>query len=272
MPDTFAADPDRLALGRVTSDAANKGTPIWTPDGQHVVFTSDRDGGRDGFYQKSADGTGDVEYLATIDGEALRAGNWSPEGSHLVFSLFRGRATTDIGVLSMGRERSWRFLLETDAEEFGPAISPDGRWLAYVSDETGHFEVYVDRFPDLSDRQQVSTDGGLDPLWSPDGRGLYYLGTGGTEPYDMRIVSIDPGPPFSVGHSEVLFSRETFDRPRSSARFHDIASDGQRFLLLSPQSAGAGAVVSPQINVVLNWHQELLEHAYNRRHDPGTSD
>ena len=257
----WIADATRGTLGRITSAAANEGAPIWTPDGRHVVFTSDRDGGRDAFYRKSADGTGEVEHLATIDGEGLRAGNWSPDGSHLVFSLYRDGATTttDIGVLSMETERSWRLLLETDADEFGPAISPDGRWLAYVSDETGNHEVYVARFPDLGDRQQVSTDGGLDPLWSPDGRELYYLGTGGAEPYEMRLVSIAPGPPFSVGHSEVLFSRATVVRPTSAARFHDIASDGQRFLFLSPQSAGAGAVVSPQINVVLNWTQELLE-------------
>ena len=255
----WIADVTRGTLSRVTSEAANEATPIWTPDGEQVVFTSDRDGGL-GFYRKSADGTGEVEHLAAIDGLGpLLGGNWSPEESHLAFSLVQNATRFDIGVLSMDGERSWEPLLETEAVEFAPAISPDGQWIAYVSNETGRFEVYVQRFPDLGERQQISTDGGLDPLWSPDGRELYYLGTsGGVAPVDMRVVSIEPGAPLSVGSPEVLFARGSFGRPPGPERYHDIAPDGRRFLLRSPQGASdPGAVVSPQINVVLNWHEEL---------------
>ena len=257
----WIADAIRGTLSRVTLEAANGFSPIWTPDGQHVVFTSAPDGAF-GFYRKSADGTGDAERLVTIEAASqLRAGNWTADGSQLVFTLTTDDSGSDIGVLSMEDEPSWEPLFGTDADEYLPALSPDGRRIAYVSTETGQPEVYVQRFPDLGERQQVSTDGGIDPLWSPDGRALYYLGTGGGAPDDMRVVSIEPGPPFSVGRPEVLFALGNFfGRPRGEGRYHDIAPDGQRFLILSGQGASeAGAPSSRQINVVLNWHQELLE-------------
>ena len=255
----WIADATRGTLSRVTSDAANDTSPVWTPDGRQVVFTSDRDGGL-GFYRKAADGTGEVERLATLEGAApTRAHGWSRDGRSLVFDGSQ-RAGGDIAVLSMDGEPSWEPLLDTDAGEFGPAISPDGQWIAYVSNETGDAEIYVQRFPDLGERQQISTDGGLDPVWSPGGRALYYLGTGGNAPDDMRVVSIDPGPPLSVGNSEVLFDHTPYARSPGATRNYDIAPDGQRFLMLSPQRASdPSAVVPPQINVVLNWHQELLE-------------
>ena len=251
----WVADATRGTLSRVTSDEANEFWPVWTPDGRQVVFTSDRDGGR-GFYRKSADGTGDVEHLVTIEGAGgLRAGNWSPDGSRLVFDSVQDATRQDIGVLSMEGEPSWEPLFETEVGEFGPTISPDGQWLAYVSAETGRNEVYVQRFPDLGERHQISTDGGVDPLWSPDGQALYYRGTGRYTLDDMRFVSIDPGSPFSVGNPQVLFARASF-RPAGGGRQHDITPDGQRFLMLSTRSeTDAGA--SPQINVVLNWFEEL---------------
>ena len=97
-------------------------------------------------------------------------------------------------------------LAATAVGEFDPVISPDGHWIAYVSGETGRGEVYVQRFPELGLRQQISTDGGLRPAWSPDGRAIFYLGTrGGGVPDEMAVVTIDPGPPLSVGTPEVLF-------------------------------------------------------------------
>ena len=255
----WIADATRGTLSRVTSDAANAFSPIWTSDGQHVVFASDRDGGR-AFYRKSADGTGEVERLASIeDAGFLRTGNWSPDGNSLVFEVIRPDTGGDIGVLSMLEEPSWEPLLQTDANEYAPAVSPDGQWFAYVSNDTGRYEVYVQRFPDLGARQQISTNGGIDPLWSPDGRALYYLGTGGNAPDDMRVVSIDPGPPLSVGTPDLVFEGR-YIRPRGSGRYHDIAPDGQRFLMvLDSRTELVAGTLTPEIHVVLNWFEELKE-------------
>ena len=255
----WVADATRGTLSRVTS-AANDTSPVWTPDGQQVVFTSNRGGGL-GFFRKSADGTGDVEPLATIDGAArLRAYGWSSDGNSLVFDMVRSGTGTDIGVLSMEGERSWEPLLESETTEVAPAVSPDGQWIAYLSTDTGRREVYVQRFPDLGERQQISTEGGGDPLWSPDGQALFFLGGGDVPPDEMAVVTIDPGPPLSVGNPEVLFDHAPYRRDPGDGRMYDIAPDGQRFLMVSTQDASeAGAVVSPQINVVLNWFEELTE-------------
>ena len=162
-------------------------------------------------------------------------------------------------MLSLAGEPSWEPLLDSEAGEFGPAISPDGQWIAYVSDETGRNEVYVQRFPDLGERQQVSTDGGLDPLWSPDGRALYYLGLrGGGGPGEVAVVTIDPGTSLSVGNPEVLFDYANYAPPRLAGRSYDITPDGQRLLMLSLQVSGeTGVAPTPQITLVQNWFEEL---------------
>jgi len=95
--------------------------------------------------------------------QGMFAGNWSPDGTKVVFSLF-GPDRADIGVLTVADKPSWAPLLATEAAEYSPAVSPDGAWIAYVSDETGRPEVYVQRFPELGSRQLVSTNGGLDPV------------------------------------------------------------------------------------------------------------
>ena len=252
----WIADATRGTLSRVTSEAENYTSPVWTPDGQQVVFTSDRDGGL-GFFRKSSDGTGEVERLATIDGATrLRAYGWSPDGNSLVFDLIQTDTGRDIGVLTMEGERSWVPLLESEALEVAPAISPGGQWIAYRSDETGRAEVYVQRFPDLGERQQISTEGGMDPTWSPDGQALFYLGIrGGGGPDEMAVVTIAPGPPLSVGNPEVLFEGPMVARAPNDGRMYDIAPDGQRFLMVAQPGTAleTGATITPQINVVVNW-------------------
>ena len=115
----------------------------------------------------------------------------------------------------------------------------------------------MQRFPDLGERQQISTEGGMDPTWSPDGQALFYLGSrGGGGPDEMAVVTIDPGPPLSVGNPEVLFDDSGYPRDPGQGRMYDIAPDGQRFLMVSdPARDDRGT--ARQINVVLNWFEEL---------------
>ena len=191
-----------------------------------------------------------MERLATIEGAAvLRAYGWSPDGSSLVFRVTRFRHRKGHRRALHGGRAVLGALLETEALEYAPAISPDGQWIAYVSSDTGRHEVYVQRFPDLGERQQISTEGGIDPTWSPDGQALFYLGTrGGGAPDEMAGVTIDPGPPLSVGNPEALFDQAPYQRFPGDGRMYDIAPDGQRFLMLAQPGTAreTGAIITPQ--------------------------
>ena len=242
----WVGDLARGTLSRLTSETMAYGKPLWTPDGQQVVF---RRGGTQLFYRRSADGTGEAETLPLTDQPV----GWTPNGAFL-FETASPDGLRGIGVLPPEGEP--RLLFETQTRELVPALSPDGQWLAYVSEETGRPEVYIQRFPDLGERWAVSTNGGLDPAWSPDGKSLYYLATGGGEaPEEMVVVRIDSGPSLSVGVPEVLF-KHTYLRRQLVGRQYDVAPDGDRFLMVSRPADGSGR---PQVNVVLNWFQDLTE-------------
>ena len=253
----WVADVVRGTLDRVTSDAARSTAPVWTPDGKQLVFALARDGAIS-LARKSADGTGDVEHLLAIEAlMSLRPSSWSPNGSSLVFQQRTLGNARNIWMLSMEGELSPRPLLVSDADERNPVVSPNGQWMAYASDVTGRFEVYVQRFPGLGDRRAISANGGQAPTWAPDGRALFYLGTrGGGAPEEMVVVPIDPEPSLSLGTPEVLFA--PFDVVAGGSRHYDIAPGGQRFLMLANAGSGDGDS-TPQINVVLNWTEELLE-------------
>ena len=149
-------------------------------------------------YQKNIDGTRPVEKLLTREGRGgFRPQAWSPDNTRIVFDYASSSGVvtaSDIGVLRIDDMTS-EWLLQTEANEWAPTLSPNGAWMAYVSDETGQPEVYVDRFPELGDRQRVSDAGGSQPLWSPDGRELFY-GEGGQR---MMAVSIDEGTRLTLG-------------------------------------------------------------------------
>ena len=255
----WVADVARGTLDQVTSDAARSTAPVWTPDGKQLVFAWARDGAVS-LARKSADGTGDVEHLLGIEGlTSLRPSGWSPNGSSLLFQQRTLGNERDVWMLSMEGEMSSRPLLTSEADERDPVVSPNGQWIAYASDVTGRFEVYVQAFPGLGDRRPISANGGHAPTWAPDGRALFYLGTrGGGGPEEMVVVPIDPEPSLSVGTPEVLFAYAPFADMGGAARHYDVDPDGQRFLMLSDAAAGdRGAVLKPQINVVLNWFEEL---------------
>ena len=251
--DVWTSELARGTLIKVTTDPANDDAPLWTPDGQQLVFSSNRDG-LVGLFRKAADGRGDVEQLVTLEGVlTVSAYDWSPDGTELLLNARTPEHSFDVNVLSMEGERSWTPLLPAVVSEGSPALSPDGSWVAYNSNETGQEEVYVERFPDLGDRRLVSTDGGEDPLWSPDGKELFYRSLGG----GMMVVAVDTEPTFTLETPEVVFEGENYFQ--RGGRRHDISPDGQRFLLIKQDSATDGSSDPAEIAVVLNWHQELLE-------------
>ncbi|MCZ6758825.1 MAG: protein kinase, partial [Gemmatimonadetes bacterium] len=246
--DVWVADLSRRTLSRVTETPGTDNVPIWTPDGEYLVFASMREGtGRFGFFQKRADGTGTAEKLLTSEGEGnFKPYGWSPDGMHMVFDYGTPQAL-DIGVLTLGSDEVWEPLLQSEANEAAPALSPDGQWIAYTSDQTDRCEIYVQRFPELGDRRQISTDGGGEATWSPDGRTLFYR-----EGTRMMSVSIDYEPRFSMGTPELVFDGlEVADC--GGLRYH-LSPDGQRFLIVKPAESTGGRT---ELVVVLNWSEEL---------------
>ena len=224
---------------------------FWTRDGAAVVFGT-AFGSDNGLFSKAADGTGDVERLTSLEGTELKdPQGWSADGKTLVFgySPNDGSSNFGLGVLSMEGDRAWKPLVQTAASEHTASLSPGSQWIAYVSDETGRSEIYVERFPGRGARRTVSADGGDDPMWSPTGQELFYrrLSDGA-----MMAVPIATEPTFTAGSPKELFKGRYFD---GGGHYYDVARDGQRFLMLKERES-TGAATQPII-LVENWFEEL---------------
>jgi hypothetical protein len=245
--DAWVVDLDRGGVSRLPSPSEFSAHPLWTRDGERIVIRTERPAA----FFWMLDGSGTLERLATFENVSqVQPYGWSADGKRLVFfHLPRG----DVGVLRLGSEPRWEPLLNSQAMEQTPAISHDGKWIAYASNETGRDEVYIQRFPELGQKQRISTEGGLDPLWAPDGTRLYYLRS---SQGPMMAVSIDTGPPFRVGKPEVLFAREYY-RTFPGHRTHDLDSSGTRFLMIKPDERADATGGGARIQVVLNWFEEL---------------
>jgi Tol biopolymer transport system component len=230
---------------KITTDAADDQYPLWTPDGQRIVFTSNR-GGRPELYSQRADGSGIAERLFPVTDatDRIQADTWSRDGTTLLVS------GTDIGTVTMAGDRKVERLIRSQFLESAPAMSPDGRWLAYESNMSGRLEVYVERYPQLGDRQKLSTQGGWAPRWSPDGRTLYYLSIDGTS---LFAVPISIQSQLTAGVAKLLFEG-TFPLTTGDPRPFDVTPDGQRFVIIKRGEALGG---DKAIVVVQNWTEEL---------------
>ncbi len=253
--DVWVWDIARKTKTRLTFDKGAESLPIWTPDGKQILFYSDRDGKAGGIYRKQADGTGEEEKVASAPW-ALTPYAFSRDGKTLVVVEKRG-----IGMLSMERDHARTPLLQNpDYAQSQPKLSPDGRWMAYASDESGKPEIYVRPFPDVNKgRWQVSINGGASPLWSPDGRKLFYFNDADGS---ITSVSVETTPVFKPGAPRKLFSRTGYLTTGSSlpATTWDIHPDGKRFLMIKRPDAAPSAPAGPlKINIVLNWLEELKQ-------------
>ena len=223
--------------------------PMWSPDGSQVVFSSMRHGdGPPNLYVKPSDGSGTAERLASSD--RLQAPNdWADDGKTLIFSQ------TDILSLRLGVDAEPETLFGSEsAFETVSSLSPNGRWLAYKSDESGQDQIYVRPFPDVSSGGQrlVSEGPGDDALWGPDGRELFYL-----TPEFAMVVPVDTDGAFRRGTPQPLFSVAPYYEGNMYS--WDISSDGQRFLMVKRGETIGGTSVSDDIFVVQNWFQEIRE-------------
>ena len=244
--DLWVFDLERDTLSPLFLDPGDDESPVWTPDGRQIVFTSGRDGEAN-LHLRAADGTGPVERLSTSP-DLQWPQSWSPDGRTLVFSrrvpTGPGAAQTlDTMMMRLDADRTVAPLLVSEFTESNPVVSPDGRWIAYRSDESGRNEVYVQRFPEMGGRVQISTAGGTSPLWSSDGAEFYYR-----QGQAMMVVAVDgAGAAFSAGQPERLFEGRYLD---DLTRNYDVAPDG-RFLMIKQ------ADTLKQIHVVVNWMEDL---------------
>jgi len=243
-------DLSRDTLTRLTFEGNLNFAPIWTADGKRIAFQSNKEGPMNIFWQL-ADGSGGLERLTTSE-YFNAADSWSPDGRLMFFAERTPTTGYDIWALHLN-DRKAQPLLRTRFNEMLTRVSPDGRWLAYVSDESGRLEVYVQPFPGPGGKWQVSTEGGTGPVWNPNGRELFYLNGD-----KMMAVDIATQPGFSAGKPRVLFEKPylTPSQIIGPPNF-DVSSDGQRFLAVKPVEQAAAAPT--QINVVLNWSEELKQ-------------
>jgi eukaryotic-like serine/threonine-protein kinase len=239
-------DLSRETLTRFTFEGNLNNAPVWTPDGKRIAFESKKEGPPNIFWQL-ADGSGGLERLTTS--EYVNAPtSWSQDGQLMAFIELNPTTGFDIWVMRLSDRKAQPFL-RTRFNETAPRFSPDGRWLAYISDESGRFEIYVQPYPGPGGKWQISTDGGMDPVWNPNGKELFYRSTN-----KMMAVDIATQPSFVAGKPRMLFEGQYVPPPVPISNY-DVSPDGQRFLMLKPSEQEQAAPT--QINVVLNWFEEL---------------
>ena len=163
----------------------------------------------------------------------------------------RNNGQNDLTLLSMEGDSDLELLLASDVNETRADVSPTGAWIAYESGRSGRNQIYVERFPDFGDRRAISTDGGQQPRWSPDGRELFYLGPLADR---VMVVPVDPETGFTAGTPEVLVERRFYDSRGRSA--YDVTRDG-RLMTIQRGDVTSENDSSPEIHVILNWFEEL---------------
>jgi serine/threonine-protein kinase len=222
----------------------NQYIPCWTPNGDWLTFDSDHGG--QGIYWKKVDGSIPIEPLS-VSREALSPGSWSPDGTLLAYHTSSPVTKRDIWIWPKdGNAQPFPFA-NTEFNEAAPVFSPDGRFLAYVSDESGQNEIYVQPYPGPGEKQLVSTDGGIEPVWSTSGREFFYR-----HGNEMLVVDTELEPELRLGQPRVLF-RGAFLYGSQGMTAYDVSPDGQRFVMVETSEDSAPT----QFNVILNWHEEL---------------
>jgi Tol biopolymer transport system component len=245
LDDIWVCDVSRGALSRLTFALGNNWAPVWTPDGRRVVFGSTRADGMLNLFWKSADGVGLDERLTTAPATQVPT-SITPDGRTLAFSQADSKNGFDLWLLSLSDRRVTPFL-QTQFNDRQAMFSPDGQWVAYTSDESGHDEVYVRPFPGPGSRTAVSVGGGSDPRWRRDGRELFYrngdMVMSSETTVGPRLSAASPRPVARVNRIASGFGLD-----------YDVAADGRRIVGLIERGV---PTTLPELHVVLNWFTDL---------------
>ena len=239
--DVWLYDMAQHTRTRLTFDQAGH-RPIWTPEGRRIVYSRGQFSQGD-LYWIPADGTGPAESLLVAP-EDQWAGDITPDGRTLIFRSGGAGPVRSIHTLSLQEPRTARPFVVNQFDNHSPSLSPDGHWIAYVSNESGRLEVYVRPFPGPGGRWQVSLDGGTEPVWAASGRELFYRNGA-----KMMVAAITLHPTFTMGARRELFQGNYVNDP--VFRSYDVTRDGQAFVMVrSPKPMG-------DFVVVLNWFDQL---------------
>jgi serine/threonine-protein kinase len=234
-------------LSRLTFESQIQVFPAWSPDSRRIAYRT-----LEGLFSRPSDGTGAQEQLLEVASNAA-AYDLSAESELIFVQQTSGGASQDVLVLDLSAEGPPRTLLATAFDEARPALSPDGRWIAYESDETGQREIYVRPYPDVdTGKWQVSTNGGSQPIWSPDNGTLYFLSAD-----QLMAAEVETDPTFRRRTPQALFGLDGFQIAANSLRNYDISADGERFLMMKTGSGPAATPGTSRVVVVQNWVEEL---------------
>ncbi len=256
--DLWIYDLARETPTRLTFEDGYHLQPIWTPDGKRIVYGS-RPTNKDRYsvYWKATDGTGKSELIGSSQDRSLMPWSFSRDGKTLAMTEVAAGQNLDIGILSMEANYTIKLLLQEQYTEMQPKISPDGRWMAYASYESGgRAEIYVRPFPEVEGgRWQVSSNGGETPLWSPNGREIFYR-----KDDAVMAASVETEGSFKSGKPEFLFRGPYVVLGANEGHPWDISADGKRFLMMKGAGSASSTTGGPRkINIVLNWFEELKQ-------------
>ena len=247
--DIWIHDANRPIATRLTFDGALEHRPVWSPAGDQVAFSSNRQGNADIFVRR-ADGSGEAKALVATRGHEL-VSDWSSDGRYILYHRNDPKTGDDLWYLQRKDDNSGFEavpFLQTPFRELAANLSPDGHFVAYVSDESGRYEVYVQRFPGGGGKRLVSSNGGGQPRWRRDGKELFYVA-------DRTLLAVDVTtmPNFSMGSPRELFESEGLNSP--TVQYYDVSADGQRFVLRELMEVDDPTV----IRVVQNWFAEFRD-------------
>jgi serine/threonine-protein kinase len=248
---------DRGPSIRLAGDGKENYLPAWSPDGRSVTFTSNPTKGASYLGIERADGGTPGSVQLRREGNLYNAG-WSPDGKWLIFMTdIAEPGAVDILAMRPGVDTAPMPVVATGSTEISPALSPNGRWLAYTSNESGKNEIYVIPFPKTgAGKLAISTAGGTEPLWSHRGTELFYRDASG----DLVAVAVNANRTFSVGRSTVLFPAAGYSFLRFTPQYA-VAPDDKRFLMIRPLETSA----PDKLIVVENWFEELKASASRSR-------
>ena len=253
--DIWIHEVGRPVRTRLTTDDAADLWPTWSPTGDRIAFTSGRTGEHD-IYVRRADGSGEATPLLLTEGTAEYLTDWSrDEKTLLFFRRLQGVGGTGIGDIFYLRRKDdgsyEEFAFQTSQfEEIAPQFSPDERFIAYVSNESGEREIYIQAFPEGGDKRRVSVNGGSQPRWRADGKELFYV-----ERDTLMATPVSTAPSLTVGTPEALFSAPGLTTEGNNLLGYDVAPEGDKFVIVEIGEADTEA--PPVIRVVQNWYEEF---------------